>query len=395
MQISLTKNLATAIGVKPAIVDEAINPLFCWTANWTNTFESHKEDMVIMVNQATRFTVSIYGVKHNQFKKIQEKMIAAIKNTLLSMNLNPELVDEYMSQAGAVSFTANHNRKMAAQVSRLGPIAAFTVGRAVNESQGRLKYEDTLGRTVSKQPVNYSKNYEDLFIPAQKMTSALSDLTGKLAYQYRAFELLVTLDLEIYKAVRRLLVPANIEFQELHNVLQHIFGWKNYHLYDFAVFDEQKRELCTRLIPEEEGLSYDDAAELIDGHKLSEYFPKHSRILYTYDMGDGWEHEIELVRVIDEHHEESPYLLEANGQTPPEDVGGVGGYIEFRKIMLNTNHPEHAKTKSWAGYWLPELSEWDARPKVIDSFSGETTMAKRELIESRLAFPSAFEDLSF
>lgn len=365
MQIFLTKKLATAMSVKPAVAVETINPLFCWTANWTNTFENRKEDMVVMVNHATRFTVTIYGVKRNQFKNIEAKMIAAIQNTLLAMNLNLELVDEYIRQAGDIVYTSNHDRKMTAQINRHGLDAAFTVGRAVNESRGNLKFEDTLGGTVSRRPVGYSNTHGDSFIPAEKMVKALSELTDKPAYKYRALELLVTLDLEIYKATRRLIVPADIPFQTLHKVLQKAFSWKNYHLYDFAVFDDNGQGICTRLVPDEESLSYDEEAVLMDGRRLSEYLPKYKRILYTYDMGDSWEHEIELVRIINEHNEESPYLLEASGQTPPEDVGGVGGFIDFRAIMLDPNHPEYAETKEWAGYWSPELREWETRPKVI------------------------------
>jgi hypothetical protein len=82
-------------------------------------------------------------------------------------------------------------------------------------------------------------------------------------------------------------------------------------------------------------------------------------------MGDNWEHIIELVRVIDEHYAESPFLLEAAGQTPPEDVGGVPGFIDFREIMLNPKHPDYAEMKEWVGYWSPELPEWEKKPKVI------------------------------
>ena len=82
-------------------------------------------------------------------------------------------------------------------------------------------------------------------------------------------------------------------------------------------------------------------------------------------MGDNWEHSIELLRVIEEHNEESPYLIEAVGQTPPEYVGGVGGFIDFREIMLNPDHPDYAETKEWVGYWSPELREWNTKPKVI------------------------------
>lgn len=365
MQISLTKKLATAAGIKPITDEKSEIPLFSWTANWTNTFENRKEDLVVMVNHATRFIVTIYGIKRNRFINIEGIMIAAIRHTLLAMNLNPELVDEYMNRAGDVTYTPNHDRKITAQVNRQGLDAAFVVGRAVNESEGRLKFEDTMGHIVSRRPVNYSSTPDDAFIPAEEMHKVLSEFTGKPAYNYRAFELLVTLDLEIYKAERRLIVPADIELLQLHATLQKVFRWKNYHLYDFVVFDKKKNEPCARLVPDEESLSYDKEAILMDGHKLSEYFPANSHILYSYDMGDNWKHEIELVRVIDMHHSESPYLLEASGQAPPEDVGGMSGYIDFREIMLNPNHPEYASIKEWAGYWSPELQEWEIRPRVI------------------------------
>jgi len=365
IQIALTKKLATAMAIKPETADESVNPIFCWTANWTNTFDGRKEDMVVMVNHATRFTVTIYGVKRNQFKYIEAKIIDAIEKTLLAMNLSRELVNDYLKQAGSITFTSNHDRKMTAQVNRQGLDAAFVVGRAVNERGGRLKFENTLGRTVSRRPVNYSNSHDTAFFPADKMIGALSKLTGKPTYKYRAFELLVTLNLEIYNATRRLIVCADMDFQRLHEVLQEVFNWKNYHLFDFAVYDNKAGEPCAYLVPNEESLLYYDNAVLLNGCKLSEYLSMQSRIAYTYDMSANWTHEIKLVRIIDEYRNDSPYLLEASGQTPPEDVGGIGGFIAFREIMLNPNHPEFADAKQWCGHWSPELREWNTRPRFI------------------------------
>ena len=365
MQIALTKKLAEAIGVKPTRADNTINPLFSWTANWTNTFDRRKEDMIVIMNNATRFTVTIYGVKHNQFKNIANKMVAAIRNTLLAMRLSPEMVDEYLQQAGAVEYCSNNDRKLTASVNHHGLNAALIVGRMVNESRGAVKYNNTWGHIVSRRPVNYSNTYEDSYVPAEKMTKALAELTGKPAYKYRAFELRVTLDLEIYKAVRRLIVPADIEFVDLHKSLQRVFQWKNYHLHDFTVFGNKPLATIARIVMSEEDLAYESDAVLEEGQKLSDYFPQYKHMLYTYDMGDDWEHKIELVRVIEEHNAESPYLLEAIGQTPPEDVGGVGGFLDFREIMLNPEHPDYAETKEWVGYWSPELSKWAAMPQVI------------------------------
>lgn len=365
MQIALTKKLAEAVGVKPAPADDSINPLFSWTANWTNTFDRRKEDMVVLVNNATRFTVIIYGVKRNQFQGITEKMTTAIRNTLLSMHLNPEIVDEYFLRAGGIEFASNHDRKLTAWVNRQGLDAAFVVGREINRSHTGVKYEDTFGRVVSRGIVNCGKNDSAAFYPSEVMIKALTSLTGKPVYKYRAFELLVTLDLEIYKATRRLIVPADLEFVQLNKVLQRVFNWKSCHLYDFVVFNGKIQEPDAHLVASGEVLSYDSNAILMTGHKLSEFMPENKFILYTYDMGDNWEHQIELVRVIDEYNAESPYLLEASGQAPPEDVGGVGGYIEFHEKILDPNHPEHEEMKNWAGYWSPQLREWDARPRII------------------------------
>lgn len=58
------------------------------------------------------------------------------------------------------------------------------------------------------------------------MIDALCEVTGKQAYRYRAFELLVTLDLDVYKAVREIIVSADIQFKQLHKVLQSAFEWK-------------------------------------------------------------------------------------------------------------------------------------------------------------------------
>lgn len=58
-------------------------------------------------------------------------------------------------------------------------------------------------------------------------------------------------------------------------------------------------------------------------------------------------------------------MLEATGQAPPEDVGGVDGYIDFHNIMQNPKHEDYEQMKQWAGYWNLELSDWERRPQVI------------------------------
>ncbi len=364
MKIALTRKLTKALEVNTPTEYEEENPLFSWTANWTKVWDNRRsEDMLILVNNATRFTVAIYQVKRKDLKNTAEMMREAISNTLHSMNLNTAIVEEYMRLAGNVVFVQNTGSQTAAWVTKAGLECAFHVA---NEYNGIAKmFSDTVGVSINYRPVNYSDKRSEGFIPYEAMFEALSKLTGKRIYKYRAFELLVTLDLEVYKATRRIIVPADLEFTRLHKVLQSVFNWEDYHLYDFSLFADNENQKAVRLVPSEYDLQYDEDAVLMKGHTLAEFFPWCKAMRYTYDMGDNWKHEIQLVRVIDEYDKNSPYLLEASGQAPPEDVGGVGGFVNFREIMLNPNHPEYKETKEWAKYWTTELGEWESHPKVI------------------------------
>jgi hypothetical protein len=54
----------------------------------------------------------------------------------------------------------------------------------------------------------------------------------------------------------------------------------------------------------------------------------------------------------------APFLLEAAGRCPPEDVGGAPGYAEYLDAISDTAHPEHEQMRLWG----PERFD----PKVVD-----------------------------
>lgn len=364
MQIALTKKLSTAMGIKPAAIKEDVNPLFTWTANWTKVWDNRRtEDMLVLVNNATRFTVAVYQVKKKELKNISEIINDAISNTLLAMNFNEEVVAEYMEMAGGIEFVQNNSRQAASWVTKAGLECANYVGREYNGIE--KVFTDTIGCFSNRLIVGCSGKDKESFYPYKLMRDELSKITGKEAYKYRAFELEVTLDLDIYKAIRKIIVPAHIQLTTFHKVLQSVFHWKNYHLYDFTVFNNDTNELTKRIVPFEEDLEYDNNAILMENHTLDEILSDKNYLIYTYDMGDNWAHEIKLINEIEDYDKESPYLLEADGQSPPEDVGGVTGFIEFHDIMMNPKSPEHEDMKEWAGYWSLELKDWQKRPCVI------------------------------
>ena len=86
-------------------------------------------------------------------------------------------------------------------------------------------------------------------------------------------------------------------------------------------------------------------------------------IRYSYDFGDGWEHEIVIEAVgVAEPGERYPRCIGGEGACPPEDCGGPPGYEDLRKVLANPDDEEHGEMVTWMG--LEHASEFD--PATFD-----------------------------
>jgi len=139
-----------------------------------------------------------------------------------------------------------------------------------------------------------------------------------------AFQLRVELLLMPQPVWRRLLVPARMNFWELHIALQDVMGWEGYHLHQFMV-DEPRSGRRRRFgIPDDSG--FHGVHEILPGweHAIARYLTVDGLpVLYTYDFGDDWQHEVVLEAVVDESEAGTlPQCLAGEGACPPEDSGG-------------------------------------------------------------------------
>jgi len=141
---------------------------------------------------------------------------------------------------------------------------------------------------------------------------------------------------------RRLEVREDMTLFQLHEVLQVAMGWTNSHLHQFrrgaTYYGESDPE---------SGAEREHERQV----RLSEVLRKpRDRMVYEYDFGDGWEHD-----VVRESHAPSagggsnPRVVAGQGACPPEDVGGLGGYYGFLEAIRNPKHPEHQDMLEWCG----------------------------------------------
>ena len=148
---------------------------------------------------------------------------------------------------------------------------------------------------------------------------------------------------------RRVLVPGDYLMDDLHEVIQVVMGWENSHLHQFVL---PKKEGLVLVRPErDEGNSPFSRHTELDSleHTLSDLVPRRKmKFIYEYDFGDSWEHEI-LVEDMVPCGPEAPRCLAGENACPPEDCGGVWGYMDRLAAVADPNHPDHEDAKEWLG----------------------------------------------
>jgi len=156
-----------------------------------------------------------------------------------------------------------------------------------------------------------------------------------IATTYQLHVTLLHIDPPIW---RRLRVPGELSLAELHRVLQISMGWTESHLHQF--------ELGKRLYGVPDGEDW--GLRVIDERtvRLSEIARAKSKLIYEYDFGDGWRHEIRVERV-ESATEPELRCIDGARACPPEDVGGPGGYEGLLAAMANPDDSEHQELLEW------------------------------------------------
>ncbi len=88
---------------------------------------------------------------------------------------------------------------------------------------------------------------------------------------------------------RRLQIRADATLEELHYALQDAFGWTNSHLHRFLVGKRSYGMILDEL---------DEDLEDDRGVRLREVTRVKSKLVYQYDFGDDWEHDLVIEKVL-------------------------------------------------------------------------------------------------
>ncbi len=132
---------------------------------------------------------------------------------------------------------------------------------------------------------------------------------------------------------RKVEVPSNITLRRLAELILPLMGWSGCHFHQFRVGDDLYVPAYQSAANGRKGFHggrQHASEELIIADILRE---RGKTVIFEYDFGDDWQHEIRLSSVADYAGEEPHRIRFAGGKRacPPEDCGGVGGYGALRE----------------------------------------------------------------
>lgn len=184
---------------------------------------------------------------------------------------------------------------------------------------------------------------------------------------------------------RRIVIPGNFTFHDLHNTIQSAFGWWDEHLYQFQRYPFDGG-WCLKDIDEDDdnwGERPEDARET-DVATFIQHMGL-EKFVYVYDFGDSWVHDITVEQIDHDADLDHPVCLAGKGACPPEDCGGPWGYEELKEEMnkdeinefdleeVNEELESITAGSGWSGNTIDCM--WDEEndmPRDIKELEGKT-----------------------
>lgn len=160
-------------------------------------------------------------------------------------------------------------------------------------------------------------------------------------------------------------VDASEAFFDLHEIIQIVMGWENAHLFEFHIKDRK-----IGLLPDDEQ-TWENHEKVEDSEAVSieeTQLKVGDTFTYIYDFGDSWEHTLTVEKMIDEDTP-LPLCLDGKRCCPPEDCGGVPGYLDFLVALKDPKHPDHAEIIDWIDEFDAEEFDLEETNEILNEFN--------------------------
>lgn len=332
--------------ISPDGFDQYPESLLGWHANIVTIY---RRKVFVLMNNETRFPVVINRLLKKDLANLHSLIYEGIRVALRMEGVSESVIEKYFALSKDLSFSKTANRSMVAKLNK-----------TVNEVEFLAEFLDkdvTIQRFISPLVSNMiqSDAQNKGYYPNEKMLERLAKITDAKdvtqIMNVELYQLNIHLALDGHEIWRRVLIPANYSFRNLHNLIQIVFDWQNYHLHEFNVERKDNRNLKIVMDDDPKTLEFADSSrdEIAQERfvSLAEIFSQHSKVIYEYDFGDSWKHIITFEKSISAMSQQAK-LIEGKGERPLEDVGGLHGFNEYLAMINDPNSAENEDFMEWA-----------------------------------------------
>lgn len=330
-----------------------------WYATYLPTRPKH---LILAISQRCRLAILLPAAP---LQTLGIRFREAVRQRLEALCIAPEIVEQELAAMGEPQFVPTGPDRCRAT---MGTMTQFL--QVMDYSLERQEAPDEIALYLGRYLVGVT-GQRDYFHP-ETAARELLDPATVLEESRWSLQLRVTIAESNPPIWRRLLVPASLNLHQLHYLIQSAFGWQDCHLHEFIISEgEALVTYGTRYqftLEPGEGPDRSDRAL-----RLFRAFPEvGSRLMYIYDMGDNWRHEV----VLEERVESSggrPKCLSGDRRCPPENCGGIWSYQEVLEALASgsssVSGSELAEWLEWAGpSFDPAIFDLEATNKRLSSY---------------------------
>lgn len=156
------------------------------------------------------------------------------------------------------------------------------------------------------------------------MKKVLTNKSDEKGFEIR---LILYSEHEIWRQVK---IPGDINFLQLHLLIQKLFGFDDYHMWEFKVPTE---------IPDEDAVDLNNIVETIHYSEamnvdIEKYLDEHDILLYEYDFGASWEiiiHKIDRIN----YKNKTALIVDYKGKYNPIEDTNIMVFDEIIEVSEN------------------------------------------------------------
>lgn len=171
---------------------------------------------------------------------------------------------------------------------------------------------------------------------------------------------------------RRIQVADTTRLSGLHEIIQTIMPWENDHLHEFELKGARgggrrgPHNPFNAMFYESDEMN---ESSVVLGGIIRR---KGQKLLYTYDLGDCWRHQITVEATgKPEPGARYPVCTAGKRACPPEDCGGMWGYYNMLEAVADPDDEDHEHFLEWLGEGFdPEAFDLESVNKRLKAYFG-------------------------